>query len=109
MLTESRDEWQCRSCSAAAFEFLEQIACNNLLSAEDSGGVYPRDAQEDRYAGLKRWIEPAAADRNNCPGCGCNYAHIVESFSDCLIDETSGLPFDIVRQCVICLEQKELS
>ena len=104
---QSRDEWRCRSCQATACDMLEQVACNNLLRAEDEGSVYPRDGQEDRYAGVQRWIEPTAADRNNCPGCGCDYFQLVESFSGSELDETSDLPKSLVRQCVICLEQKQ--
>ncbi|ETI28312.1 hypothetical protein G647_00761 [Cladophialophora carrionii CBS 160.54] len=85
---------------------LEHLAHDILWNGEDEGRVYPRDQYDDGRAGLKRWLDPADANRNLCPGCGCDYFEIVESFDGAELDDSSKLPKDLVRQCILCLERK---
>jgi hypothetical protein len=85
---------------------LERDVNDNLWDAETEGRVYPRDQYEDGHASLKRWLDPADANRNLCPGCGCDYDKIVQSFIDAELDETGYLPKSLVRQCMLCLGQK---
>ncbi|KIW73184.1 hypothetical protein PV04_01321 [Phialophora macrospora] len=85
---------------------LERVARDNLWNAEIEGRVYPRDQYEDGQASLKRWLDPADTHRNHCPGCGCDYLEIVRSFEGAELDETGYLPRSLVRQCMLCLEQK---
>lgn len=98
-------EWQCSCCRASLNKMLSHVARHNLINLEAQELVAPRDRWLGPYMhGLARWIDTAAINRNNCPGCGRWYGKLVKTYHHC--DNNGHWPRDMVRQCVVCLEPR---
>ncbi len=110
MLDEPADtDFQCMPCRSTYFRVDTMMASNNLRCLEDNDRLRARDRWCHVGGGmsgnLHRWIHPGAANRNNCPGCGCNYRRIVASYPASALNE-DGVLTGVVRQCAICLKQR---
>ena len=107
------EHWLCGECHGSAHGRGIEVARGNLLRLEAAQGVCPRDWNESPDSGLLRWIAPDFAMpwfRNNCPGCGCDYGHLIDSYAgtplEFDVDNLNIVPQNMMVQCMICLRGK---
>ncbi|EXJ70171.1 uncharacterized protein A1O5_06239 [Cladophialophora psammophila CBS 110553] len=101
-------EWLCFGCRSKRNEMLPITASHNVLTLEVQQSRFPLDRGQPPSAGnLKRWIGLSSNNRNDCPGCGIDYAALGWTWmnSDSELDGDDW-PRDMVRQCVYYLEPK---